>query len=92
MPIIIIGIVEDVQTYQGKNGFGANITMSALIDKRRKTITFNNTDREIAKKFEDNLQREVTIKIMLNQSNFGIRFGDVLEFGVPGHVPGKQGA
>lgn len=92
MPVIIIGIVEDVQTYQGKNGFGANITLSALIDRRRKTITFNNTDRDIVKKFEDNLQREVNIKIMLSQSNFGMRFGDIMEFNTHGATPGKQGA
>ncbi|NYC94261.1 hypothetical protein DFN09_002248 [Clostridium acetobutylicum] len=36
MPIELLGIIEDVSTYQGKNGFGANITMSALIDKHRK--------------------------------------------------------
>lgn len=80
MPVIIIGIIEDVQTYQGKNGFGANITMSALIDKRRKSLTFNVTDREYAKKFEDNLQKEVTVKIALTQNNFGLRLGEIIEF------------
>lgn len=84
MPIIIIGIVEDVQTYQGKNGFGANITMSALIDKRRKSLTFNNSDRDIVKMFEDNLQKEVTVKLLLSQSSFGLRLGDIIEI-----VPSK---
>ena len=79
MPVIIIGIVEDVQTYQGKNGFGANITMSTLIDKRRKSLTFNNNDREIVAEFEENLQHEVTVKIVLSQSNFGLRLGEILE-------------
>lgn len=78
MPIELLGIIEDVQTYQGKNGFGANITMSTLIEKHRKTITFNNNDRDIAKTFEDNLQNEVKVKIILTQSNFGLRFGEVL--------------
>ncbi|UZW13171.1 hypothetical protein OSC52_15140 [Clostridium pasteurianum] len=79
MPVIIIGIVEDVQTYQGKNGFGANITMSTLIDKRRKSLTFNNSDRSIVEQFEENLQHEVTVKIALSQSNFGLRLGDIME-------------
>lgn len=79
MPVTITGIVEDVQTYQGKNGFGANITMSTLIDKRRKSITFNSNDKGTAQKFEENLQKQISIKIMLNQSNFGLRLGDILE-------------
>lgn len=80
MPIIIIGIVEDVQSYEGKNGFGANITMSALLNKRRKTLTFNTKDRDLAQKFELSLQEQVTVKIELVQSNFGLRLGEILEF------------
>jgi hypothetical protein len=79
MPVVIIGIVEDVQTYQGKNGFGGNITMSCLLDKRRKSLTFNNNDRGIVEKFEKLLQQEVTVRIILSQSNFGLRLGEVLE-------------
>lgn len=79
MPVIIIGTVEDVQTYQGKNGFGANITMSTLIDKRRKSLTFNNNNKETVAEFEENLQHEVTVKIVLSQSNFGLRLGDIIE-------------
>lgn len=80
MPTIIIGTVEDVQTYEGKSGFGANITMSALIEKRRKSITFNTRSRELSEKFEKELQKEVTVKIELSQSNFGLRLGDIYEF------------
>lgn len=79
MPIIIIGIVEDVQSYEGKNGFGASITMSALLNKRRKTLTFNTKDRDLAQKFELNLQEQVTVKIELVQSNFGLRLGEIFE-------------
>ncbi|URZ06510.1 hypothetical protein [Clostridium felsineum] len=79
MPIELLGNVEDVSTYQGKNGFGANITMSALIDKHRKTLTFNTKDMGISKIFEDNLQNEVKVIIVLGQSNFGLRFGDILD-------------
>lgn len=79
MPVIMIGIVEDVEIYEGKNGFGANITMSALIQKRRKTISFNVKDKELAARFELNLQKEVTVKIELGQNTFGLRLGEVLE-------------
>jgi|GEM_PF-2228761 len=85
MPVIIIGIVEDVNSYEGKNGFGANITMSALINKRRKTISFNTKDKALAEKFEANLQEQVTVSIELAQNNFGLRLGDILDF-----VPGSQ--
>lgn len=80
MPVIIIGTVEDVQTYEGKSGFGSNITMSTLIDKRRKSISFNTRSRELSEKFEKELQKEVTVKIELAQSNFGLRLGDIYEF------------
>lgn len=79
MPVIITGTVEDVQTYQGKNGFGANITISTLINKRRKSLTFNNNNKETVAEFEENLQHEVTVKIVLSQSNFGLRLGDIIE-------------
>lgn len=81
MPITIIGTVEDVQTYEGKNGFGANITLSALLNKRRKTITFNTKSRETAEKFEANLQVEVVVVLELSQSNFGLRLGEVISMG-----------
>jgi len=84
MPVVIIGIIEDVQGYEGKNGFGANITMSRLVNKRRKTIAFNIKDKELAKKFEENLQEQVTIEIELSQNNFGLRLGEILSF-VPGN-------
>lgn len=79
MPVTIKGVVEDVQTYEGKNGFGATITLSALLEKRRKTISFNTKSREYASLFEGNLQNEVTVKIVLSQSNFGLRLGDIIQ-------------
>lgn len=79
MPVIIIGTVEDVQSFEGKNGFGANITLSTLRDKRRKTITFMTRSKELSSTFEENLQCEVTVQIELSQSSFGLRLGDIIE-------------
>lgn len=79
MPITITGIIEDVRCYEGKNGFGATITMSQLVDKRRKSISFNTKSAEMARRLEENLQVELTVTISLEQSNFGLRFGDIVE-------------
>lgn len=86
MPVIIIGTVDDVQSYEGKNGFGANITISSLKDKRRKTLAFMTKDKKLAALFEENLQCEVTVSIELNQNSFGLRLGDVLEVVPAGKV------
>lgn len=82
MKAILIGTVENVNTYEGKNGFGANITMSNLIDKRRESIQFNTQDALLAAKFEEALQEEVTVEINITQNNFGTRLGDILSLNV----------
>lgn len=79
MPVILICTVEDVQTYKGKNGFGANVTVSAMLEKRRKSLTFNTNNEDFAEELEAYLQKEVTIKIILSQSSFGLRFGELME-------------
>jgi len=79
MEIIIIGTVEDAQEYQGKNGYGCNIKISQLQDKRRKELSFVTKNPLIGKMIEDKLQEEVTLKIVLDQNNFGLRISDVLE-------------
>lgn len=82
MKAILIGTVENVNTYEGKNGFGANIIMSNLIDKRRESIQFNTQDALLAAKFEEALQEEVTVEINIIQNNFGTRLGDILSLNI----------
>lgn len=79
MEIIIIGTVEDVSPYNGKSGYGCNIKISQLKDKKRKELTFITKSPIIAEKLDLKLQEEVTLKIVLEQNNFGLRFADVLE-------------
>jgi len=79
MEIIIIGTVEDAQEYQGKNGYGCNIKISQLQDKRRKELSFSTKNPLIGKILEEKLQEEVTIKVILDQNNFGLRIIDVKE-------------
>jgi len=81
MPIDIIGLLEDVQTFEGKNGFGANVTVSTKVDRKTKRVTFMIKDKNVANKLETLLDTEVVIKIELNQNNFGLRFGEVLNVG-----------
>lgn len=71
--------VENVEKYQGKNGFGANITVSQLIDKKRQLLTFNTSNAEYANLLEGKLQETVNLDLELNQSNFGLRISDIID-------------
>lgn len=79
MIITLVGNVDNVESYQGKNGWGATITLSNVEDKRRKTISFNTKDKDIAGTFENNLMKNVEVKINLDQNNFGLRLGNVVD-------------
>ena len=48
MKISIECNIENVETYTGKNGFGANITVSQLVDRKRQLLTFNTSNAEYA--------------------------------------------
>lgn len=78
----ISGTVEDVQSYNGKNGFGANITISQLINKKRSLLTFSVNSSELANIFEENLQEQVNLQLELIQNNFGLRIGAVADLKV----------
>lgn len=79
MEIIIIGTVEDVNSYEGKNGYGCNVKIGQLKDKRRKELNLITKSPRIAEMLEDKLQEEVTIKAILDQNNFGLRLIDITE-------------
>lgn len=81
MPIELIGLLEDVDCYNGKNGFGANITISSKHEKKTKRITFMIKDENLAKKFESLLDTDIVVKIELNENKFGLRLGEVIEIG-----------
>lgn len=79
MPITFLGLLEDVDCFEGKNGFGANVTVSTKQERKTKRISFMVRDREQATKLETLLDSNVQIKIELSQNNFGLRFGDILD-------------
>jgi hypothetical protein len=81
MPIELMGLLEDVETFEGKSGFGANVTISTKVEKKTKRVTFMTRSKEVVSKLELLLDTDVIVKIQLNQNNFGLRFGDVIEVG-----------
>lgn len=72
--------IENVEKYQSKNGFGANITVSQLINKKRNLLVFNTTNAEIANILEEHLQDTVNLSLELVQNNFGIRINDIIDY------------
>ena len=79
MKISIECNIENVDTYTGKNGFGANITVSQLVDRKRQLLTFNTSNGEYANILECKLQETVVLELELNQSNFGLRITDIID-------------
>lgn len=80
MKCILIGTIENVNGYEGRNGFGANITISSVENKRRESIEFNVKDKKIADEFEELLQEEISVQLEITQNKFGTRLGDVLSY------------
>ncbi|HFD2038391.1 TPA: hypothetical protein ACF2DJ_003461 [Clostridium perfringens] len=72
--------IENVEKYEGKNGFGANITVSQLVNKKRSLLVFNVNSAELANNFEEHLQEEVELQLEIIQNNFGLRIGKVVSF------------
>lgn len=82
MPIKFTGLLENVEGYNGKNGFGANVTISAKIDRKTKRLEFRTSSQDWANKLENMLDTEIEVEVMLEQNNFGIRFGEIINVSV----------
>lgn len=80
MPIEFEGLLEDVESYQGKSGFGANITVSAKIGRKTKRLTFRTSDKNMATELEELLDQNVHFYVLLEQNSFGTRISDVTGF------------
>lgn len=78
MRCVLMGTVENVESYEGKNGFGATITLSSVENKKRTFLKFNTKVKSIANIFENKLQEEVEVTTSLEQNNFGLRLGEVV--------------
>jgi len=77
MPVNFKGLLENIETYIGKNGFGANITISTKIDKKTKRLEFRTTSQDWASQLSLYLDEEIEITVFLEQNNFGLRFGEI---------------
>lgn len=81
MPVEIRGLLEDLETYEGKNGFGANVTLSTKIDRKTKRLSFNLKDKKMADELDALLDTDVILTVELIQNNFGLRFGNIIGIG-----------
>lgn len=81
MPVEIRGLLEDLETYEGKNGFGANVTLSTKIDRKTKRLSFNLKDKKMADELDSLLDTDVILTVELIQNNFGLRFGNIIGIG-----------
>ena len=79
MKIIIQATVEDVEEYEGKNGYGCNIKISSLEGKKRQFLSLNTKSAKFANFLEENLQEDVILSVDLVQNNFGTRIGEIFE-------------
>lgn len=79
MPIMVNCVVEDVEEYEGKKGYGANILVSKLIDGKRKLLKFNISDQYMAVELSRKLQKECVLTLELTQNDFGMRISRVIE-------------
>lgn len=80
MLIMTDGELENVDQYQGKNGFGCNITISKKIDKKRDRLEFRTNSEQVAKELENLLGEDVSFVLDLKQNNFGLRIAEVVGF------------
>lgn len=80
MPVSFSGLLEDVNGYEGKNGFGANITVSQKVGNRIKRLEFRINNKDLAIELEKLLMNNVDFVIELDQNNFGLRFGEIYEY------------
>jgi hypothetical protein len=79
MPVEICGLLEDVESYTGKNGFGANLTISKKVGKKTKRLSFTIKDEAQYTQLEKLLDTDVILIVALEQNNFGLRFGEIYE-------------
>lgn len=78
MKVIVMATVENAEEYQGKTGYGCNITVSTLLDKKRESLEFNSKNPLIFAKCNEFLQEDVVLELDLQQSKFGLRIADVM--------------
>jgi len=76
---IFRGKLENCESYEGKNGFGANVTISNE-DAELQRITrieFNTRNKTVFEQLNKLKLKLIEIEIDIMQNKFGIRFGDV---------------
>lgn len=80
MPGYFIGFLDDLESYNGKSGFGCNVTISAKVGKKVKRLEFRTKDNDMALHLETLLDKgeEIVVELSTDQNNFGTSFREVL--------------
>lgn len=81
MQVEIVGHLDNVESYEGKNGFGSNVTVSQKVGKRTTSVTFGTRSKAQYEQLVEMLDTDVVINVDLVQSNFGLRFGNINSIG-----------
>lgn len=79
MHVHLLGVtVENAEEYNGKNGWGANISFSELVDKKRETNYLLTKNETIYKDSVSLLQQKVNVTFNWIQNSFGNRIGEIV--------------
>lgn len=78
MTIELIGNVDNVQSWEGKNGFGGLVTISKVVNKKRENLDIPLQNITQYRMLEELLQLEVKMEVDLQQNKFGMRFSNIL--------------
>lgn len=70
--------VENAEDYTGKNGWGAKVAISQLIDKKRETNNLTTKNESVFRSANELLQQKVNIVVNWTQNNFGDRMGEII--------------
>jgi len=79
MPIWFTGMLERIEEYEGKSGYGANITISTQFNDEIRRIEFMTKDKKQVNNLKDFKLKTITVHLELNQNRFGMRLGDIID-------------
>lgn len=79
MQITLIAILDSIDSFSSKNGFGFSFVLGFIDENQRRTLTIMSRDVRIFELLKNRLQQEVEVKVKLIQNSFGLRFGDVID-------------
>lgn len=83
MPVTFIAELEDINEYVGKNGYGANLSVSKRLNNRVKRLEFNTNSQVLVERLQGYLLKQIKFTVELNQNRWGLTIGNLLGFEEP---------